>query len=148
MKGIYEKPLVFFTSDSMESVYMASGADMTSGTDTEIETGTASGCYTVNAYIHQTPETGRETYVIQVNGKHGASHSCNQQILTICFNQPVTYVSAQGNLADGDGTNVLKITYYYYNNPNDNIGLGDLSVKAGEGLAITSASLDDSGHTW
>lgn len=126
----YVKPLMMFNDTYAESVYMASG------------------CYDVSAYIHQTPENGRETYVIQVNGKHKADpgHTCNGQILTLSFNQPVTYVSSQGSLVGGDGTSTIQIKYSYFNNASDNIGLGDISVKAGDGLAITGWILDDDGY--
>ncbi len=72
MKKSYEKPSVMQNGSFTEGVYMASG------------------CYTANAYIHQTPETGRETYVIQVNGKHDTTHTVDKQTLTISFNQNVT----------------------------------------------------------
>lgn len=130
MKKSYEKPAVLTNGSFTEGVYMASG------------------CYTANAYIHQTPETGRETYVMQVNGKHDATHTVDRQTLTISFNQVVTYVSSQGKLISGDGTNTLIIEYGYHNNTKDNIGLGDLEVKAGDGLEITSVSITDDPADW
>lgn len=130
MKKSYEKPAVLTNGSFTEGVYMASG------------------CYTANAYIHQTPETGRETYVMQVNGRHETTHTVDKQTLTISFNQAVTYVSSQGKLISGDGTNTLVIEYGYHNNPADNIGLGDLEVKAGDGLEITSVSITDDPADW
>lgn len=130
MKKSYEKPTVLTNGSFTEGVYMASG------------------CYTANAYIHQTPETGRETYVMQVNGRHDTTHTVDRQTLTISFNQVVTYVSSQGKLISGDGTNTLIIEYGYHNNPTDNIGLGDLEVKAGDGLEITSVSITDDPADW
>ena len=130
MKKSYEKPAVLTNGSFTEGVYMASG------------------CYTANAYIHQTPETGRETYVMQVNGRHDTTHTVDKQTLTISFNQVVTYVSSQGKLISGDGTNTLVIEYGYHNNPADNIGLGDLEVKAGDGLEITNVSITDDPADW
>ena len=52
----YSKPVVSVDNGLAEGVYAASGA----------------GCYDASAYIHQTPETGRGDYRIQVNGKHNA----------------------------------------------------------------------------
>lgn len=130
MKKSYEKPSVIQNGSFTEGVYMASG------------------CYTANAYIHQTPETGRETYVIQVNGKHDATHTVDKQTLTISFNQNVKHIRSQGNLVSGDGSNTLVIDYGYHNNPTDNIGLGDLEVSAGEGLEITSVSITDNPDDW
>lgn len=86
----YEKPIVKLEEEKAEGVYMASG-DSIDGNNS------GSGCYTVSAYIHQTPEIGREDYRIQVNAHHSASHNCNGQILTLNFNQPVTYQSSGGS---------------------------------------------------
>ncbi len=130
MKKSYEKPSVMQNGSFTEGVYMASG------------------CYTADAYIHQKPETGRETYVIQVNGRHDTTHTVDKQTLTISFNQNVTHVRSQGNLVSGDGSNTLVIDYGYHNNPTDNIGLGDLEVSAGDGLEITSVSITDNPDDW
>ena len=130
MKKSYEKPSVMQNGSFTEGVYMASG------------------CYTANAYIHQTPETGRGDYRIQVNGKHDTTHTVDKPTLTISFNQNVTYSSSQGSLVSGDGTNTLVINYGYHNNPTDNIGLGDLVVEAGDGLEITSVSITDDPADW
>lgn len=131
MKRAYEKPIALASEDLMEGVYMTSGG------------GGGSDCYTTGAYIHQTPETGRENYVIQFDAKHAAkdNHNSSAQELIMYFNQPVTFVSAQGKLKSGDGTNTLHIDYSYWNNPHDNIGLGDLVVKSAAGLAITDSEL-------
>ena len=52
IKKTYSKPVVTIDIDLAEDVYAASR------------------CYTVSAYIHQKPETGRGDYRIQVNGQH------------------------------------------------------------------------------
>lgn len=123
----YEKPIIMNNEEMSEGVYMASG------------------CYTATAQITQTPELGREDYCIQVNGTHNANHTCSQQTLHLSFNQPVTYVSSNGSLESGDGTSTLHINYYYWNNASDSVGLGDVYVKAGSGLAVTSVSITDNG---
>lgn len=120
-----KKPLVMSNDDLAEGVYAASG------------------CYTASAYIHQTPETGRGDYRIQVNGKHDADHTKETQWLHITFNMPVTYSSSQGTLESGNNTNTLVIRYKYHQNPIDNIGLGDLIVTADQGLAVTAVSITD-----
>ncbi|MBP5280886.1 MAG: hypothetical protein J6Z22_00115 [Lachnospiraceae bacterium] len=122
----YVKPVVLANEELAEGVYAASGD-----------------CYTVTGYIHQTPETGRETYVMQFNAVHAAAdgHHGGAQVLIITFNQPVTYVSSAGTLCGGDGTNVISIDYGYHNNQADNIGLGDVQVASGDGLAIVGAVL-------
>lgn len=125
--GGYAKPVVTVDDGLAEGVYAASGA----------------GCYTTTAYIHQTPETGRGDYRIQVNGKHSSDHTREEQVLTISFNQSVTYVSGGAGLISGNGTTTLKIRLSYHQNSNDNIGFGDLIVRAEAGLAITGVSITD-----
>ena len=86
----YTKPIVTIDSGMAEGVYAASG------------------CYTASAYIHQTPENGRGDYRIQVNGKHNADHTKEAQVLTISFNQNVTYVSGGAGLISGNETTTLE----------------------------------------
>ena len=82
-----------------------------------LASGDGSGCYTTTAYIHQQ--------------------------LNISFNQPVTYVSGGRGCTSGDGTSSLCVSLGYHQNPNDNIGFGDLVVKSDPGLAISSVSVTD-----
>lgn len=123
----YTKPVIKLDSGLAEGIYAASGT----------------GCYTTTAYIHQTPQTGRGDYRIQVNGKHNSDHTKESQVLTISFNQNVTYVSGGTGLISGDGTSTLKINLGYHQNPTDNIGFGDLVVTSDTGLAITAVSITD-----
>lgn len=121
----YSKPVVTIDIGLAEGVYAASG------------------CYDASAYIHQTPETGRGDYRIQVNGQHHSDHTKEAQTLTISFNQNVTYVSGGAGLISGNGTSILTIKLSYHQNPNDNIGFGDLVVTSDTGLAITGVSITD-----
>ena len=123
----YVKPVISLDEGMAEGVYAASGA----------------GCYTASAYIHQTPETGRGDYRIQVNGKHNADHTKEAQVLTISVNQNAPYVSGGAGIISGNGTTTLKIRLGYHQNPTDNIGLGDLVVTSDAGLAITGVSITD-----
>ena len=123
----YSKPMVIVDQGLAEGVYAASGT----------------GCYTVTAKIHQTPQTGRGDYRIQVNGHHNADHTKESQVLTISFNQNVTYVSGGAGLSSGDGTPTLTIRLSYHQNPTDNIGFGDLVVTSDAGLSITGVSISD-----
>lgn len=127
----YERPIVLVNEELAEGVYAASGGDADED------------CYTVTAYIHQTPETGRGDFRIQVNGVHqaGDGHHSGQQILVLYFNQAVTYKDSNGSLAGGDGTSTISIDYSYHNNGYDNIGLGDVIVESDAGLAVTGAEL-------
>ena len=123
----YSKPVVSIDNGLAEGVYAASGA----------------GCYKASAYIHQTPQTGRGDYRIQVNGQHNADHTKESQVLTISFNQNVTYVSGGAGLISGDGTPTLTIRLSYRQNPTDNIGFGDMVVTSDAGLSITGVSISD-----
>lgn len=121
----YAKPVVTVDNGLAEGVYAASG------------------CYTASAYIHQTPQTGRGDYRIQVNGQHKADHSKEAQVLTISFNKNVTYVSGGAGLISGNDTPTLEVKLSYHQNPTDTIGLGDLVVTADTGLEITGVSITD-----
>lgn len=127
----YEKPIVVETEELAEGIYAASG-------------GNGENCYYVETNIHQKPETGRGDYRIQVTARHAAAngHHSTAQVLTLYFNQPVTYKSSNGSLSSGDGTSSINIAYGYHNNGNDNIGLGDVVVESEVGLAVTGAKLD------
>lgn len=132
---MYEKPVVLNSEEMAEGVFTASG---NSGGD----------CYTTTAYIHQTPEVGRDSFVVQVNARHDADHnSDHNQLLHITFNKPVNYISSNGNLEGGNGTNTLLIGYGYWNNHQDNIGLGDVYVMtvdgSREGLTVDNVWLED-----
>lgn len=125
----YEKPVVLANEDLSEGVYAASGSD----------------CFVVTAYIHQRPQLGRGDYRIQMNATHdssSASHHGTEQILTVIFNLPVTYVSSNGSLISGDGTTTIKIRYNYHVNAGpEGVGLGDLVVQAEQGLEVVSTDL-------
>ena len=68
---------------------------------------------------------------------------CTYQVLTISFNQNVTYVSGGAGLISGNGTPTLKVKLSYHQNPTDNIGFGDLVVTSDAGLSISSVSITD-----
>lgn len=127
----YVSPVIFDNDELAEGVY-ASG----SGSD----------CYTVTGHIHQKPETGRETYVLQFDGDHHAQdgHHGTEQTLVITFNQPVTFVkcsSAQASLAGGDGTSIISIKYNYHQNAVDKPGLGEVEVSSKDGLSLVGCML-------
>lgn len=122
----YEKPVVIGCDDVAEGVYAASG------------------CYTVTTVIHQTPQEGRQTYLIQVNAVHSADHMNTEQLLTLGFNQPVQYESSAGTPVVSSG-NEIKILYKYYSNPSDKIGFGDVSVSSESGLQVVYAHMTDNG---
>lgn len=121
----YVKPVVSLDEGMAEGVYAASG------------------CYTVTTNIHQKPETGRGDYRIQMNGVHAAAHTKEAQTLTITFNQEVTYSSSNGTLVGSNTGTTISIGYTYHQNPNDNIGLGDLVVVSDPGLEVVSAKITD-----
>ena len=133
----YEKPIAVAVEDMSEGVYAASGG---AASDSD--------CYTTTARIHQTPQTGRGDYRIQVDAVHNADHMSNKQLLEISFNQAVTYVSCNGNgatLRSGDGSITLYIELTYTQNYTDNIGFGDLVVTSDPGLSVAGVVMHDKG---
>lgn len=133
MNKMYEKPMILENEEFFEGVYMASGAN--------------SSCYSSEGFIRQTPETGRDNYVIQLNGRHSATdgHTNEAQTVTVSFNIPVNYISSGGSLVSGSGTSTIVLAYNYHQNANDNIGLGDLIVTADTGLVLSGVTISD-GH--
>ncbi len=131
----YERPVAIANDELAEGIYMASGDS--GGSD----------CYTATARIHQKPETGRGDYRIQCDAKHAATdnHHAGNQVLVLTFNLPVEYVGSNGSLEGGNESTKLKIRYAYHNNAYDNIGLGDVIVKADAGLSVTKAEMIDDG---
>lgn len=124
----YSKPIISIDNGMAEGVYAASG------------------CYATTAKIHQTPQTGRGDYRIQIDAHHDATHTNSSQLLTITFNQSVTYVSCNGKGAECVGSKtgtVLTISLTYTQNQTDNIGFGDLIVTSDAGLAITGVAMTD-----
>ena len=109
--------------------------------------GGGSKCYTCNAHINQRPEVGRDDYRIQVNAQHHGDHSCNEQILTMVFNHPATFINcSNGSLHGPNNKSEIKVKLRYHNNPNDNIGMGDFTVKSNhKDLQIVRCYIND-GH--
>ena len=118
----YEKPVLVELDETVEGVYAASS------------------CYTVTARIHQQTNN---IYRIQVDAKHDATHSCSKQTLFLSFNMPVEYQGSSGTLRGSSAGTQIAIDYSYWNNPKDNIGLGDVTVSAEDGLVITGAWMTD-----
>lgn len=145
----YVKPIVLANEELAEGVYAASGV-----------AGSGSGCYKVEAHITQRPETGRENYCIQGDAVHNTVeldlHHSGEQILTLYFNQAVTFdwcSSANAQSHSGDGTPTLQIKYNWHAESRDERhGLGDIYVKSADGLEVTGAQMDcnydcgDEGH--
>ena len=55
----------------------------------------------------------------------------------------ITYKSSNGTLASAETGTTLVINYTYHQNPQDNIGLGDLVVTSGAGLAVNDVKISD-----
>lgn len=104
-------------------------------------------CYTCNAHINQRPETGRDDFRIQINAQHHGDHTCNEQILTVVFNHPATFIScSNGSLNGPNNKSQIQVKLRYHNNPNDNIGMGDFIVKSThKDLQIVNCFIND-GH--
>lgn len=126
MNNEYQKPVVVINEELSEGIYAASG-----------------NCYSIIAYITQSPVVGRGDYRIQLDAIHNADHTNNSQRLTISFNQSVSYVSSNGELIYGDGTDTLIIDFSYWQNEYDKVGLGELVVTSDENLTIKNVRLTD-----
>ena len=128
----YEKPMVIANDELAEGVFAASG------------------CYTVTWKKHQDTQEGRTTLRFQIDAVHDASPTCSEQYLTLNFTMPVKYVGSNGTLvspASSDiETTVMKIKFTYWNNPNDNIGMGEVTVIGDSAADISSASMTDNGQ--
>lgn len=131
----YEGLVICEINDLAESVYAASGTN-----------DDASNCYLFNAKIVQTPQLGNEVYTIQIDGVHNATHHSSDRNVLIAFNMPVTYVDSNASSVNGDGSSCLTLFFTdgingaYHNNGIDNIGLGQLKVKADAGLSVLSVA--------
>ena len=109
--------------------------------------GQGSKCYSCEAKINQRPETGRDDFRIQINARHNGDHSCDEQLLTIVFNHPATFIScSNGSLNGGNNTTMIQVKLRYHSNQNDNIGMGDFIVKSSHNdLQIINCYIND-GH--
>ena len=109
--------------------------------------GGGSKCYTCNAHINQRPEVGRDDYRIQINAQHHGDHTSDEQILTMIFNHPATFIGcSNGSLHGSNNKSEIQVKLRYHNNPNDNIGMGDFTVKSNhKDLQIVRCFIND-GH--
>lgn len=109
----YEKPVVLVNEDVTEGVYAASG------------------CYSTTWTKHQVVQNGRINYKFQINAVHNAEHTCNKQRWTVTFSTAVDGVeetNGDTSSVTGIGTNVIQYYTGYWNNEEDNIGAGNLTV--------------------
>ena len=115
--------------------------------DGDFGVGSGSSCYTCSAKINQRPETGRDDFRIQINAQHHGNHSCDEQLLTVIFNHPVTFIScSNGSLNSPNNKASIQVKLRYHNNQNDNIGMGDFTVKSTfNDLSIVNCYIND-GH--
>lgn len=137
MNKLYSKPVVLLNEDLAEGVYAASGGVASSD------------CWTADAYIHQTPETGRNDYRIQVNAYHtNPENHRSGAIVTIVFNQSVTVTNAGGGsqvYGNSTGSTIsVKFDIGTYNS-NESKGWGDLTVTSGDGLEIVDVGIQCTG---
>lgn len=124
----YEKPEVKIDEGLAEGIYAASG------------------CWTVTARINQKPEVGRNDYRIQVDMKHKADHTVEEEEFVIQFNQTVTFkewnIGTATLIGSATGTE-LRFKINKHANPVENIGAGDLIVESDNGLAIIGSWMMD-----
>ena len=131
----YEKPVVVLNEELAEGVYAASG---------DVD----SDCWTVSAYIHQRPQTGRGDYRIQVNAQHSNPNMHRSKaVITIVFNMPVIVTGNDSIMTTtGSGSTTIRMEFDIgTSNPNENKGFGDLIVTADPGLEIVSTGIHCTG---
>lgn len=109
----------------------------------QVKRGTA--CYSCTAQINQRPETGRDDFRIQINAQHHGNHICDEQYLTVIFSNRATFIScSNGSLMGPNNTERIEVRLRYHNNPNDNIGMGDFTVKSDDkSLSIVDVFMAD-----
>ena len=77
--------------------------------------------YSCEAQIIKRPEIGDDEFIIKIIGKYNGEHSCNEQILFIVFNYPVTFISCSNGINDSsNNTTRLNIKLKFQNNKNNN----------------------------
>ena len=124
----YMKPVVLMNEELSEGVYAASGDG---------------DCWSVTAYIHQTPETGRDDYRIQTDGYHDNTDNHFSNIhITYHFNQTVTFSFCNGGSLVGSatGTSITIERNIGTKNAHESLGLGDVVVTSGPGLVLSGVS--------
>ena len=136
----YKKPVVLLNEELAEGVYAASGA---------VGGGLVnSDCWTVSAYIHQRPETGRGDYRLQVDCTHlNPDHHRSSATVTIVFNQSVTVTNPGNNAFTVSGSgSVISVGFDVgTSNPNEHRGWGDLIVTSDAGLEVVSVGITCTG---
>ena len=140
----YKKPVVLMNEELSEGVYAASG-DVASSEGGGL---TSSDCWTAEARIHQSPETGRGDYRIQVDCKHAnpGMHR-SSAVVTIVFNQSVDVSWAGGGITAevGSGSTIKLAFDIGTYNPNESKGWGDLVVTSDAGLEILDVGIQCTG---
>ena len=138
----YKKPVVLLNEELSEGVYAASGDEVSGGGLTNSE------CWTVKARIHQSPETGRGDYRIQVDAYHtNPGHHNSGAIVTIVFNQSVSVTNAGGGawVKQGQGSTISVEFNIGTSNANESKGWGDLIVTSDAGLEILDVGIQCTG---
>ena len=123
----YEKPMALANTGLAEGVYMASGMS-------------SSDCYSPTVIPDQTPAPGRNSYTFRIRAPHSSNHTTNQQEVIISFNEPVSFIRAEGYACiEGDNTSTLHIACTRFNNGNDNFEflLEVQTLQEVSGLSVT-----------
>lgn len=126
MKSSYEKPMVIVNTEQMESVYLASGISLGSGSDTTPETATYTG---LEAKVTKRPANEYDCYEVTVTGKRNdkADHK-----ITVKFNTTIT------NSWDGysRSANTMYFTHSQYDTDELNVIMKPLAAGEIEVLGV------------
>ena len=103
-------------------------------------------CYTSEARIIKRPNIGEDDYIIKITGKYNGDHLCNEQLLLLVFNYPVTFISCNNGTIDcSNNTTRLNVKLKFHNNKNDTIEIENFLVKcAHNDLEIINCIISES----
>lgn len=103
---------------------------------------TASSCFDVKAtLIHHSDSN----YMYRIIATHNSDHTTDNEILTLTFNEPVTYLSSEGALLSGNGTTTLQLGLSRFLNPTGSCGFDLRVLCESDSLGLVSARIQCGG---
>lgn len=131
----YVKPVVLANEEMAEGVYAASG------------------CWTATWNSHQTKDTGRGSFIFQIDGAHIAEAHNPNTIITCTFSLPVKVCQVSYSPVDNASYSTYKTTHQFVRtqpiNPNENLGFGNVEVVVEDAnvteLELISVVVTDNG---
>lgn len=119
-----------------------SGAGEGGGAIPDESEATASSCFDVVATLYEHSDSN---YRYMIEATHNSEHTTDNEILTLTFNEPVTYLSSEGALLSGNGTTTLQLGLTRHLNYNDNLGFLVRVTCESDSLGLVSARMQCGG---